>query len=123
MKQLKIAILLIVTLSILSGCGYTTKERNVIATVTSMEYTPSSTFPMPIYNPALKMPMIMYVPQPEKYEVVISYENVSRTYDNQELYDSVKVDDHLTMTLVEYYDDDGKLQGQDLKFPDEVGQN
>jgi len=122
-KQLKIAILLIVTLSILSGCGYTTKERNVIATVTSMEYTPSSTFPMPIYNPALKMPMIMYVPQPEKYEVVISYENVSRTYDNQELYDSVKVDDHLTMTLVEYYDDDGKLQGQDLKFPDEVGQN
>lgn len=102
---------------LLSGEEYTTKERNVIATVTRMEYTPAQMAPVMHYNPVLKMPMTMYVPCDAKYEVTISFEYTSETYDNQELYDSLDVGKRLDMTLVSFYDKKGHLKKRHLQFP------
>ncbi len=102
---------------LISGEEYTSKERNVIATVTRMEYTPAQMVPVMHYNPALKMPMTMYVPCNAKYEVTISFEYTSETYDNQELYDSLDVGKRLDMTLVSFYDKKGHLKKRHLQFP------
>ena len=111
MRRFKILTVTLVVLVLLSGCCYTTKEHHVTATVTDKQYTESEFYMF--YCHPVYMPMTT----PEMFEVTISYEGISTTYDNQKLYNSVEVGMRIDMILVDYYDKDGRLIDSILRLP------
>jgi hypothetical protein len=109
----------IIMCTILTGCQLIEKEEkiNVNAEVTDMQYERSY---------VTKRPMKMgetytYVSQrhPARYLVTISYEDVSETFNDENLYESVKEGDTIQMILYKGYDKNDNLIKQTLQFPEQ----
>mgnify|MGYP000516744321 FL=1 len=60
------------------------------------------------------------IPQthPARYLVTISYEDVSETFNDRNLYENVKEGDTIQMVLYKGYDKDDNLIKQTLQFPE-----
>lgn len=112
MKRFTVLLAIIIMCVVLTGCqSVIVREKiEVSATVTEMQYEVSLVW----YNPALKMPQVL----PAEYLVTISYEDISETFDDQTLYESVKEGDTIQMILCKDYDEDGNLIKQTLQFPE-----
>jgi len=82
----------------LTGCQAIEKEEkiDVNATVTDIEYQSSDGTMMPIFNGETTI----LIPQtlPARYLVTISYEDVSKTFNDRNLYENVKEGDTTTKT-------------------------
>lgn len=111
MKRFTVLLAIIMCVA-LTGCqSVIVREKiEVSATVTEMQYEDSWIF----FNPALKMPQIF----PEEYLVTISYEDISETFDDKTLYESVEEGNTILMVLCKDYDEDGNLIKQTLQFPE-----
>ena len=113
MKRFIVLLIIVVMCGVLSSCRepITSEEKiKVSATVTELEYEESYCR----YNPALRI--LEYVP--EEYLVTIKYKDISKTFDNKRLYESVKEGDSIRVILYKKYDEDGKLIKQTLQLPE-----
>ena len=112
-----ILIAVMIMCATLTGCKKIEKEEiiNVDATVTDTQYQSMHTILIPIFNGK----SITYIPQvhPAKYIVIISYGDISETFNDMDLYERVKVGDTIQMELHKYYDKDDALVCEKLKFP------
>lgn len=117
MKRFILLIVMIMCVS-LTGCQTIEKEEkiDVNATVTDMQYRSSYVVLIPLYNGKTTT----YIPQtyPARYLVTISYEDVSETFDDINLYENVKEGDTIQMVLYKGYDKDDNLIKQTLQFPE-----
>ena len=87
--------------------------------VTNIQYEDSHITYVPRYNPATKTTMLSPIYHSAQYLVTItsSEENISQTFNNQTLYENVKVGDSLQMILRKDYDKNGELINKTLEFP------
>lgn len=108
----RFSVLAIIMCVVLTSCQsvIVTEKIEVSATVTEMQYEDSRIF----FNPATKMPQVFH----EKYLVTISYEDISETFDDKTLYESVKEGSTIQMILCKDYDEDGSLIRKKLQFPE-----
>ena len=113
-----ILLVVIIMCVVLTGCQAIEKEEkiDVNATVTDMQYRVPYVTMIPIYTGKT----LLYFPQshPARYLVTISYEDVSETFDNINLYNNVKKGDTIQMVLCKSYDKDDNLIKQTLQFPE-----
>ncbi len=119
MKRFTVLIAIIMCV-VLTGCqSVTVREKiEVSATVTNMQYEASYTTLMPMYNAATRTTMLMPISHPAQYLVTITYESVSKTFDDQTLYESVKEGDTIQMILCKDFDEDNNLIRQTLLLPE-----
>ncbi len=113
-----ILLVVIIMCVVLTGCQTVEKEEkiDVIATVTDMQYRSSYQTTIPIYNG--KTTTFISQTHPARYLVTISYEDVSETFNNRNLYENVKEGDTIQMVLYRGYDKDNNLIKQALQFPE-----
>lgn len=117
MKRFILLVVIIMCVA-LTGCQTVEKEEkiDVNATVTDMQYRSSYVTMVPIKSGKIRT----FVPQthPARYLVTISYEDVSKTFNNRDLYENVKEGDTIQMVLYRGYDKDDNLIKQTLQFPE-----
>ena len=113
-----ILIVVMIMCATLTGCEEIKKEEiiNVDATVIDTQYQAMYTVFIPIFNGK----SIIVIPQvhPAEYNVTISYEDVSKTFNDKNLFMSVKDGDTIKMELHKYYDKDDTLVYEELQFPE-----
>ena len=113
-----ILLIVIITCVALTGCQTVESEEriNVNATVTDMQYKGLYITMIPMSNGK----SINYLPQthPARYLVTITYKDVSETFDDKNLYESVKEGDTIQMILYRGYDKDDNLIKQTLQLPE-----
>lgn len=119
MKRFILFVVIIMMCVALTGCQTIEKEEkiDVNATVTDMQYRSSYVTMMPIYNG--QTTIILPQTYPARYLVTISYEDVSKTFNDINLYENVKEGDTIQMVLYNGYDKDGNLIKQTLQFPEQ----
>lgn len=117
MKRFILLVVIIMCVA-LTGCHTIEKEEkiDVNATVTDMQYQSSYVTMMPIYNG--KTTTLIPQSHPASYLVTISYEDVSETFNDRNLYENVKEGDTIQMVLYNGYDKDDNLIKQTLQFPE-----
>lgn len=54
---------------------------------------------------------------PAEYNVTIEYEGITKSYNNQQLYDSYQIGDEIEMELTTYYDEENNLITDGLYTP------
>lgn len=103
---------------VLTGCQKVEREETteVIATVTDRSHTIAYTTLMPMRSGKVTT----YMPQfhPATYYVAVSYEGISKTFNNQALYESVQVGDTVQVILYHGYDKDDNLIKETLMLPE-----
>lgn len=117
MKRFILLVVIIMCVA-LTGCLAIEKEEkiDVNATVTDIQYRSSYVTMTPIFNG--KTTTIIPQTHPACYLVTISYEDVSETFNDRNLYENVKEGDTIQMVLYKGYDKDDNLIKQTLQFPE-----
>lgn len=113
MKRFTVLLIIVIMCGVLTSCRQPIIDEEkieVCATVAEMEYEESYCR----YNPTLRI--LEYVP--EEYLVTITYEDISKTFDNKRLYKRVEEGDSIQIILYKKYDEDGKLIRQTLQLPE-----
>lgn len=109
MKRFLLLVTIIMCFSLTACHAVVSMEKvEVSGTVTEMKFEKE----VIQYNAALKIPQY----RPERYLVTISYESLSQTFDNKELYEAVKEGDIVQITLCNGYDDEQNLVWQGLEL-------
>lgn len=113
-----ILLVIIIMCAALTGCQKIEKEEkfDVNAMVTDIQYHSSYITTIPIYNG--KTTTLIPQTHPAQYLVTISYEDVSETFNDKNLYENVKEGDTIQMVLYKYYDKHNNLIKQTLQFPE-----
>ena len=113
-----ILLIVIIMCVVLTSCQTIEKEEkiDVNATVTDMQYHGSYVTMISIFNG--KTTTLIPQTHPARYLVTISYEDVSETFDDKNLYENVKEGDTIQMVLYKGYDKDNNLIKQTLQFPE-----
>ena len=113
-----ILLVVIIMCVALTCCQAIEKEEkiDVNATVTDIQYRSSYVTMMPIFNG--KTTTLIPQTHPARYLVTISYEDVSETFNDRNLYENVKEGDTIQMVLYKGYDKDDNLIKQTLQFPE-----
>ena len=117
MKRTIILFTLLVLILSLTGCGGTVEKSEVDAVVTKLQYNPPKSYPSIEYNFVLKMPMVTSHTKPAEYLITISYEDISVTFDDKKLFESLKEGDTITMVLVKKYNKNNKIVSKSLQYP------
>lgn len=118
MKRFILLIVFSMCVALTSGCQTIEKEKtiDVNATVTDKRYR--SSYVTMTHMRIGKTTTLVPQPHPERYLVTISYENVSETFDDKDLYENVEVKDTIQMVLYKGYDRDDNLIEQKLQLPE-----
>lgn len=96
-----------------TGCGeYTIQTTPVIATVVEKQHTHSFGYYIPVNK------SYMWVNIPETNNVTIVYQNREKTFDNEKLYETVKVGDSIEVLLYHQLDENGNLCYSDIRLTD-----
>lgn len=117
MKRTIILFTLLVLILSMTGCGGTVEKSEVDAVVTKLQYNPPKRYTSIEYNHILEMPMVTSHTRPAEYLVTISYEDISVTFDDQKLFESLKEGDTITMVLVKKYNKNNKIVSKSLQYP------
>ena len=115
-----ICIAVAIILGVVAICFFTSLDveaTEVNATVTKMEYKKAHTQMVPYRNPSTKTTTVRTVRHPAKYWVTVTYEDVSITVNNKDIFESVQEGDTLKMIYCKYYNKAHKLVMEKLKFP------
>lgn len=103
---------------LLTGCQKIVEEETfeVNAVVTEKDYQGSYT----TYIPMRVGKVTMMSPQfhPAKHNVTITYEDISQTFNNEELYEKVSEGDTITVILYHGYNEDRELVKKELLLPE-----
>jgi hypothetical protein len=101
-NKIHVVLLVVVCLMmLLTGCGMKNlRETKVTGLVADKEYQPA--YYTYITNTIWKEPSLQKVSHKAKYLVLITYNDLYVTVDNQELYESVSVDDEVEVILREW---------------------
>lgn len=94
--------------------GCTTEVEGI---VTSLSYEEAQTIPVLNYDTESKQPQWQERVEPAKYYVTISYGDITEVFDDQTLYNTVEVGDHIQMVLRTSYNLDHEVQGVFLELP------
>lgn len=92
-------------------------ETEVVATITNKEHIGNKTNYIPISAGDVFYFILQDIS--EKHTVTITYEDVSITIEDKELYDSYNENDTITMILQTAYDKKGNITKQRLILPEE----
>ncbi len=115
MKRLVLLVAIILCIG-LTGCQeeYLEKTEEVTATVTEKEYKSSYTTSSVISTGKT----IIVVPQrhPARYLVTVEYKSVSNTFDDKDLYETLKEGDNINVILETYTVSGGQTR-QELCLP------
>ncbi len=94
----------------LTGCKNVRSEKQTVtATVVTKEYTEAHSdygYHFDVLKGKYRWKFKHY---PDEYNITIEYKGISKTYDNQSLYDSYKIGDEIEMELTTYYDENNNL--------------
>lgn len=117
MKRFILLAMIIVYLAFtLTGCQLVVVKEEIEAVITDVQYEALSFLMLPTYNSITKTTEIRQQIVPAKYLVTITFEDVSETFNDKELYDSVKEGDTIQMVLYNWYDTNNNLIEQELRF-------
>lgn len=113
-------LVIIITSFIFTGCQLVAEreEIKVSAVITDLQYEDSYIDYWYVYNASIKTVAPISMPVPAKYLVTITYEDVSETFADKILYESVKEGDTIQMVLCKCYDAEGNLIEQTLQLPE-----
>lgn len=114
MKKIISILLITFMLLYLVSCAelISTETQEVEATVTDVDY--EGAWSQPVWTGE----MLMLIPYPAQYKVTFTYENVTLTVDDKDLYDFYKDNVGATVKcdlIIEYYDDGSIEQTLKLK--------
>lgn len=76
-----------------------TEIIEVNAIVTDVHYEAPYSIPVPIYMGTFST--VTTVSHPERYDVTVTYNNITETFNNKDLYNAVKVGDYVTVIYQE----------------------
>ena len=121
MKRFIIMLLTIIMCVVVTGCRTIVirEKEEVSAIVTEMQYKSSYITFISMYNAATKTTTLIPQTHPAKYLVTIAYGGISETFNDKNLYESVKEGENIQMLLCKDYDEDNVLINQTLQLPEE----
>lgn len=102
---------------VLSGCKDSvevTKEQKQEVTATVTDINKTIVPPTYYFSPATKTMMPLF--HPTKYNVTVTYEDLSQEFNNQDLYDSVCIGDTIQVILYESWNSEGEAK-KELLLP------
>lgn len=105
-------ILVVVLLScmFLTGCENVQPEKQIVtAVVTDKEYVKAQSKYGYYFDAWKGKYRWKFKNFPAEYNVTIEYEGITKSYDNQQLYDSYQIGDEIEMELTTYYDEENNL--------------
>lgn len=109
--------LLIISCTLLTGCHqYVYKCTKVTGTVTSMEHKDSELVSELYHDVATRTLRTRERTEPEHNYVTVSYEDIVETFDNSELFDTLKVGDSIELNLCQTFDEDNNLVYEELEL-------
>lgn len=112
-------LLIIAILFLLTGCEQRTHEYTTVeGIVTNLEYEEDKFLPIPYYNSITKMTNIRQQYFPEHNYVTITYGDLSKTFDDKNLYNEVEIGDTVEITLHQVYDKNHSLIEEELELND-----
>lgn len=105
---------------VLTGCQSLTvsEEIEVSAVIAEVQYKAPYILQLPTYDSISKTTKIRQQPYPAQYLVTITYKDISETFNDRDLYESVAEGDTIQIVLYKVYDKDGNLIKQTLQFPE-----
>ena len=104
-KRFSLILILVVILCTLTSCSKKTETIDIVeATVIDKEYVP--------HNPVWNGKYFIFVP--DSYIVTIEYGEITKKFDDSDLYHRVKKGDTIQMELYTYYLN-GKIIAEDLQ--------
>ena len=122
MKRLSLIIsitclIIVCVISFLKSNVVVDKEEtiSVTATITDKEYKKTSTTMMHITTG--KTTTLIPQIHPEKFFVTVEYKDLTETFDDEELYNSVECGDSIDITLYKTFNKKGELLDESLKLP------
>lgn len=99
MKRLTMLLILITSL-LLVGCGATFSEQySVKATVSNLKHIEKKDYVIFHFDDESKSYEKETYTMPDTYFVTVSYDNTTATFNNQQLYNSVKVGDTIHISV------------------------
>lgn len=105
-------ILVVVLLScmFLTGCENVQPEKQIVtAVVTDKEYVKAQSKYGYYFDAWKGKYRWKFKHFPAEYNVTIEYEGITKSYNNQQLYDSYQIGDEIEMELTTYYDEENNL--------------
>ena len=111
-----ICLILVCVISFLKSNVVDKEETiSVTATITDKEYKKTYTTMMHITTGKTTT----LIPQiyPEKFLVTVEYQNLTETFDDEDLYNSVDCGDSIEIILYKTFNKKGKLLDESLKLP------
>ncbi len=117
MKRFVLCVVIIICVTF-TGCQKVEREEreSVTATVTNVRYRSAYVTQNMIYTG--KTMIMTPVSHPAQYLVTITYEDLSKTFDNSDLYEKVEEGQSIQMILYKGYDKDDNLIKETLQFPE-----
>lgn len=111
--------LLIIFCLFLTGCSqYVYKSNTVVGTVTSLEHENTKQIPYSFYNSTTDTVDIRYRIEPEHNYITVSYGNIVETFDDEDLFETVKVGSSIELNLIQTFDEDNNLVKEELELID-----
>ena len=117
MKRLLLCVVIIICVTF-TGCQKVEREEKttVTATVTEVQYRSAYVTPRVIYTG--KSTITTTQVHPSRHLVTITYEDLSETFNNSDLYEKVEEGQSIQMILYKGYDKDDKLIEEKLMLPE-----
>lgn len=112
----KFAIVLLVVLAMfqLAGCAAKSEAVPVTAQVIDKEYVGSHLEYGYHYDMLYGKFRFMYKMMPSEYNITVQYEDITKTFESQSLYNAYEIDDTMEVVLTTYYDSDGVVTSRCL---------
>ena len=112
-----ICLILVCVISFLKSNVVVDKEEtlSVTATITDKEHKKTYTTMMHITTG--KTTTLIPQTHPEKFLVTVEYQNLTETFDDEDLYNSVDCGDSIEIILYKTFNKKGKLLDESLKLP------
>lgn len=117
MKRIKLIVVLTLLVLLFGGFFYVRQSGYVIAKVTDKKITPPKEYTQLRYDPKTHEATKVTAFTAPRFEVTISYKDLSVTYDSIDLFEAVHVGDYELAIVKKSYDEDGNLTGRSLELP------
>lgn len=90
------------------GCGSVQNKTLVNAVVTDKNFVPSSSYITMVWTGKSSIPLTQYIP--EEFNVTVSYEGITSTFDSREIYTLKEIGESIQVYKVDVYKKDGTFK-------------
>ena len=117
MKKIIVCMALIAVFAgILMGCSRIVTEESVEVTAVVVDKDYRASYTTYSYVKVGKVTNMIPNVHTERHYVTVEYEDMTETFEDEELYDSVKEGESITVYLYRGYDENGELVRKELKL-------